>query len=99
MELEFNQVGHKNSCIENWNKWLALQSVGRLATTLVATISDNIYLFFFCQAQPANPQLGAEIALFSQLWGTTMIHTPYTQPGIVVLPVSSLIITTVGTCS
>ena len=30
----------------------------------------------YCQAQPkpqpANPQLGAEIALFSQLWGTTI---------------------------
>ena len=58
---------------------------------------------YFCQAQPkpqlANPQLGAEIALFSQLWGTTIHHTPYTQPGIVVLPVSSLIIPTVGTRS
>ena len=57
----------------------------------------------YCQAQPkpqpANPQLGAEIALFSQLWGTTIHHTPYTQPGIVVLPVSSLIIPTVGTHS
>ena len=34
----------------------------------------------------AQAQLGAEIALFSQLWGTTLHHTPYTQPGIVVLP-------------
>ena len=59
---------------------------------------------YFCQAQPKpkpNPQLGAEIALFSQLWGTTLRHhtpydtihptTPYTlrhhTPGIVVLPV------------
>ena len=25
----------------------------------------------------ANPQLGAEIALLSQLWGTTIHHTPY----------------------
>ena len=54
----------------------------------------------YCQAQPkpqpANPQLGAEVALLSQLWGTTLRHT---QPGIVVLPVSSLIITTVGNCS
>ena len=25
------------------------------------------------QSQPANPQLGAEIALLSQLWGTTLI--------------------------
>ena len=30
-------------------------------------------------SQPANPQLGAEIALLSQLWGTTIHHTPYTQ--------------------
>ena len=33
----------------------------------------------FCQAQPkpqpANPQLGSEIALFSQLWGTTIHPT------------------------
>ena len=29
------------------------------------------------QAQ-AQAQLGAEIALFSQLWGTTIHHTPYT---------------------
>ena len=60
----------------------------------------------FCQAQPkpqpANTQLGG--ALLSQLWRTT-IHpaTPYNlrhhTPGIVALPVSSLIITTVGTCS
>ena len=32
--------------------------------------------WYYCQAQPksqpANPQLGAEIALFSQLWGTTL---------------------------
>ena len=28
-------------------------------------------------SQPANPQLGAEIALLSQLWGTTL-HPPYT---------------------
>ena len=32
--------------------------------------------FLSCQAQPkpqpASPQLGAEIALFSQLWGTTL---------------------------
>ena len=41
-----------------------------------------------CQAQPmpqpANPPLGAEIALFSQLWGTYtntlhQHHTPYTR--------------------
>ena len=53
------------------------------------------------QAQ-AQAQLGAEIALFSQLWGTTIHPTPYTihpTPGIVDLPVSSLSITTVGTCS
>ena len=31
-----------------------------------------------CQAQP-KPQLGAEIALLSQLWGTPLRHpTPYT---------------------
>ena len=33
----------------------------------------------YCQAhpqpQPANPQLGAEIALLSQLWGTTLHPT------------------------
>ena len=37
--------------------------------TTTATINTK-----FCQAQPkpqpANPQLGAEIAFFSQLWGT-----------------------------
>ena len=41
-------------------------------------------VFYFCQAepkpQPANPQLGAELALFSQLWGTYTIHP---TPGIV----------------
>ena len=34
------------------------------------------------QSQPANPQLGAEIALLSQLWRTTIQfvhHTPDTQ--------------------
>ena len=67
-----------------------------------------LYKKYHCQAQhkprPANPQLGAEIA--SQLWGTTIHPTPYNlhpltpfTPGIVVLPVSSLIITTVGTGS
>ena len=30
-------------------------------------------------SQPANLQLGAEITLLSQLWGTT-IHPPYTHP-------------------
>ena len=28
----------------------------------------------------ANPQLGAEIALLSQLWGTTIHHTDHTVP-------------------
>ena len=57
----------------------------------------------FCQAQPkpqpANPQLGAEIALFSQLWGTTIHQHQHPTPGIVVLPVWGLLIKTAGTCS
>ena len=27
-------------------------------------------------SQPANPQMGAEVALLSQLWETTLHHTP-----------------------
>ena len=76
MELEFNQVGHKNSCIENWHKWLALQSVGRLATTLVATISDNIYLFFLLPSSASQSPAGGWDSL---ILTTVEIHpTTYT---------------------
>ena len=43
----------------------------------------QIKSFQYCQAQPkpaSQSQLGAEIALLSQLWGTTIHHTtPYTK--------------------
>ena len=48
-----------------------------------------LLITLYCQAQPkpqpANPQLGAEIALFSKLWGTYTLYQHHT-PGIVVLP-------------
>ena len=40
-----------------------------LSMSLIAKLSPS---------QQANPQLGAEIALFSQLWGTSIHPTPYT---------------------
>ena len=46
-------------------------SLAQLSPSLLLTI---VNICEYCQAQPkpqpANPQLGAELALFSQLWGT-----------------------------
>ena len=65
------------------NKFFILQR------NIITIRGSNSYfssnLTSYCQAQP-KPKLSpiqlswAEIALFSQLWGTAIHHTPYTTP-------------------